>query len=224
MSCAPSRRAGAIVGQAFPYTPIANPRYFVLEWTFGIQEEEMQKVVDEARGKGAQAVVLLSHNGMGRRPEARVAPSPASTRFSAATRTTACRSRHWSRTAAGARWSQRGQQRQVSSACSTSTSRPARSPIFRYRAGARYSARLLPADPAMDKFIRGMRAPYAAKLDREACGHRGLLYRRGNFNGHVGPADPRRLDGREERTDRVFARVPLGHVAASRPGDPDGGI
>jgi sulfur-oxidizing protein SoxB len=54
----------AIVGQAFPYTPIANPRHFVEEWTFGIQEENLQKVVDAARGKGAQAVVLLSHNGM----------------------------------------------------------------------------------------------------------------------------------------------------------------
>ena len=54
----------AIVGQAFPYTPIANPRYFVSEWTFGIQEQELQKVVDEARSKGAAAVVLLSHNGM----------------------------------------------------------------------------------------------------------------------------------------------------------------
>jgi hypothetical protein len=48
----------------FPYTPIANPRYFVNEWTFGIQEDEMQKVVDEARAKGARVVVLLSHNGM----------------------------------------------------------------------------------------------------------------------------------------------------------------
>jgi len=54
----------AIVGQAFPYTPIANPRYFVPDWTFGIQEESMQKAVDSARGKGAHAVVLLSHNGM----------------------------------------------------------------------------------------------------------------------------------------------------------------
>ncbi|MGE5793043.1 MAG: thiosulfohydrolase SoxB, partial [Bacteroidota bacterium] len=54
----------AIVGQAFPYTPIANPRHFVPDWTFGIQEEALQKVVDEARGRGAQAVVLLSHNGM----------------------------------------------------------------------------------------------------------------------------------------------------------------
>ena len=54
----------AIVGQAFPYMPIAHPRYFVPDWTFGIQEETMQKAVDAARGKGAQAVVLLSHNGM----------------------------------------------------------------------------------------------------------------------------------------------------------------
>jgi S-sulfosulfanyl-L-cysteine sulfohydrolase len=54
----------AIVGQAFPYTPIANPRYFVPDWTFGIREQELQLVVDEARGKGAHAVVLLSHNGM----------------------------------------------------------------------------------------------------------------------------------------------------------------
>src|SRR5439155_12925831 len=54
----------AIVGQAFPYTPIANPRYFVPEWTFGIREEELQKAIDEVRGKGEQIVVLLSHNGM----------------------------------------------------------------------------------------------------------------------------------------------------------------
>ena len=54
----------AIIGQAFPYTPIANPRHFVSDWTFGIQEERLQKTVDEARAKGARAVVLLSHNGM----------------------------------------------------------------------------------------------------------------------------------------------------------------
>src|SRR6185369_7775068 len=56
--------AVGIVGQAFPYTPIANPRYFVSEWTFGIKEPELQKVVDEVRGKGVHAVILLSHNGM----------------------------------------------------------------------------------------------------------------------------------------------------------------
>src|SRR5260221_1918213 len=55
---------GAIIGQAFPYTPIANPHYFVPDWTFGIKESELQKQVDEVRAKGAHAVVLLSHNGM----------------------------------------------------------------------------------------------------------------------------------------------------------------
>ena len=54
----------AVIGQAFPYTPIANPRYMVPDWTFGIQDEEMQKVVNKARGEGAQVVVVLSHNGM----------------------------------------------------------------------------------------------------------------------------------------------------------------
>jgi sulfur-oxidizing protein SoxB len=54
----------AIIGQAFPYTPIANPRHFVPDWSFGIQDESLQTVIDEARKKGAQVVVLLSHNGM----------------------------------------------------------------------------------------------------------------------------------------------------------------
>ena len=53
-----------IIGQAFPYTPIANPSYLIPDWTFGIREEEMQKTVDEVRAKGVQAVILLSHNGM----------------------------------------------------------------------------------------------------------------------------------------------------------------
>jgi sulfur-oxidizing protein SoxB len=54
----------AIIGQAFPYTPIANPRYMVADWSFGIQDDNLQKMVDEARAKGAKVVVVLSHNGM----------------------------------------------------------------------------------------------------------------------------------------------------------------
>lgn len=54
----------AIIGQAFPYTPIANPRYMTPDWTFGIQDDNMQLVVNETRAKGAQVVVMLSHNGM----------------------------------------------------------------------------------------------------------------------------------------------------------------
>jgi len=54
----------AIIGQAFPYTPIANPRYMVPDWSFGIRDDELQKVVDRVYSKGAEVVVLLSHNGM----------------------------------------------------------------------------------------------------------------------------------------------------------------
>ena len=53
----------AVIGQALPFTPIANPRWMIPNWTFGIREREMQKEVDAARGAGADLVVLLSHNG-----------------------------------------------------------------------------------------------------------------------------------------------------------------
>jgi len=54
----------AVVGQAFPYSPIANPKHLIPNWSYGIRDQEMQQAVDEARGKGAQVVVVLSHNGM----------------------------------------------------------------------------------------------------------------------------------------------------------------
>jgi len=54
----------AIIGQAFPYTPIANPGYLIPDWSFGIRDERMQQMVDQARGEGAQVVIVLSHNGM----------------------------------------------------------------------------------------------------------------------------------------------------------------
>ncbi|HEX6958205.1 MAG TPA: thiosulfohydrolase SoxB [Ferrovibrio sp.] len=53
----------AVIGQAFPYTPIANPRYMIPDWSFGIDEEKMQEHVDEAKAKGADLIVVLSHNG-----------------------------------------------------------------------------------------------------------------------------------------------------------------
>jgi sulfur-oxidizing protein SoxB len=53
----------AVIGQAFPYTPIANPRWMFPNWSFGIREDVVQKNVDAARAEGAELVVLLSHNG-----------------------------------------------------------------------------------------------------------------------------------------------------------------
>ena len=53
----------AVIGQAFPYMPIANPRWMFPEYSFGIRDENMQSMVDEVRAKGADCVVVLSHNG-----------------------------------------------------------------------------------------------------------------------------------------------------------------
>ncbi|SON57430.1 2',3'-cyclic-nucleotide 2'-phosphodiesterase/3'-nucleotidase precursor [Hartmannibacter diazotrophicus] len=53
----------AVIGQAFPYTPIANPRWMIPNWSFGIREEEVAANVEAAHADGAELVVLLSHNG-----------------------------------------------------------------------------------------------------------------------------------------------------------------
>jgi S-sulfosulfanyl-L-cysteine sulfohydrolase len=53
----------AVLGQAFPYTPVANPRWLMPKWSFGIREEDVRTNVEKARNAGAQLVVLLSHNG-----------------------------------------------------------------------------------------------------------------------------------------------------------------
>jgi sulfur-oxidizing protein SoxB len=53
----------AVIGQAFPYMPIANPRWMFPEYSFGIRDERMQEVVEEVKAAGAELVVLLSHNG-----------------------------------------------------------------------------------------------------------------------------------------------------------------
>ena len=53
----------AVIGQAFPYMPIANPRWMFPEYSFGIRDENMQAMVDEVRDMGADCVVVLSHNG-----------------------------------------------------------------------------------------------------------------------------------------------------------------
>ncbi len=53
----------AVIGQAFPYMPIANPGWMFPEYSFGIRDKHMQEMVDEVKAKGAELVVCLSHNG-----------------------------------------------------------------------------------------------------------------------------------------------------------------
>ena len=54
----------AIIGQAYPYTPIANPQHLIPDWTFGIHEKSLRETIDEVRRHKVAAVVLLSHNGV----------------------------------------------------------------------------------------------------------------------------------------------------------------
>ena len=171
----------AIVGQAFPYTPIANPRYFVPEWTFGIQEQELQKVVDEARGKGAQAVVLLSHNGM-------------DVDLKLASRVSGIDAILGGHTHDGVPQptivANRGGKTLVTNAGSNGKFlavldldvRGGKVAEFRYRLVPVFAA-LLPPDPGMAALIAKIREPYAAKLDEPLAVSEALLYRRGNFNG-----------------------------------------
>jgi sulfur-oxidizing protein SoxB len=171
----------AVIGQAFPYTPIANPRHMVPDWTFGIQDEHMQKMVDEARSKGAQVVVVLSHNGMDVdiKMAARVRgidailgghthdgmPAPTIVKNG-------------------------GGQTLVTNAGSNSKFlgvldfdvRAGKVQDFRYKLLPIFS-NLLPADAAMQAHIDKVRAPYKDKLEEKLAVTEDLLYRRGNFNG-----------------------------------------
>ena len=172
-----------IVGQAFPYTPIANPRYFVPDWTFGIQEAELQKRIDEVRAKGAHAVVLLSHNGMdvdiklasrvtglaailgGHTHDA--VPQPVEVKNPGGTTLVTC---------AGSNGKFLG--------VLDLDVRDGKVRGVKYRLLPVFS-NLLPADKEMDALIAKVRAPHAAKLREKLAVADTLLYRRGNFNGTV---------------------------------------
>ena len=171
----------AIIGQAFPYTPIANPRYMVADWSFGIQDENMQKVVDEARAKGAKVVVVLSHNGMDvdlRWP----AGCAASTPSLAATRMTACRWPFRWPMGAARPWSLNAGSNSKFLGVMDFDVQGGKVADFRYRLLPVF-ANALPADREMDALITKVRAPYEAKLAEKLAVTDGLLYRRGNFNG-----------------------------------------
>jgi S-sulfosulfanyl-L-cysteine sulfohydrolase len=171
----------AVVGQAFPYTPIAHPRHFVSEWTFGIQEQNLQKAIDAARGDGAQVVLLLSHNGMDvdRKLAARVAGLDA-----------ILGGHTHDAVPSAVPISNRGGTTLVTNAGSNGKFLGVLDLEVKGRhvAGFRYRllpvfADLLPADAQMSALIAQMRAPFEARLAEPLAVTQGLLYRRGNFNG-----------------------------------------
>ncbi len=171
----------AIIGQAFPYTPIANPRYMVADWEFGIQDENMQKMVDEARGKGAQVVVVISHNGM-------------DVDLKMASRVRGIDAIMGGHTHDGMPVASvvknGGGQTLVTNAGSNSKFlgvldldvKNGKVADYRYKLLPVF-ANMLPADQEMDALITKIRAPYESKLSEQLAITEGLLYRRGNFNG-----------------------------------------
>ena len=171
----------AIIGQAFPYVPIAHPRHLVADWTFGIQEEKLQKTIDAALAKGAHAVILLSHNGMdvdlklagrvsgidvilgGHTHDA--VPDPVAVR-------------------------NRGGTTLVTNAGCNGKFLAVLDLDIRNKHVSGYQYRLLPvfsqmldADKDMAALIGKVRAPYEAQLGEKLAVSEALLYRRGNFNG-----------------------------------------
>jgi S-sulfosulfanyl-L-cysteine sulfohydrolase len=167
----------AVIGQAFPYVPIAHPRRFVSEWTFGIQETRLQAQIDEVRAKGARAVVLLSHNGM-------------DVDLKLASRVRGLDAILGGHTHDGVPAPVRAGRTLVTNAGSNGKFvgvldlQVGRSGVsdFRYRLLPVFS-NLLAADPEMAAYVASVRRPHKDKLEQKLAITEGLLYRRGNFNG-----------------------------------------
>jgi len=171
----------AVIGQAFPYTPIANPRYMVSDWTFGIQDQKLQETVDEVRGKGVAAVIVLSHNGM-------------DVDLKLASKVTGIDAILGGHTHDGV-----PEPVIVSNAKGKTLVTNAGSngkylgvldlnvdkggvKDFRYKLLPVF-ANFLDPDPQMEKLIHSVREPYLDKLNEKLAVTNELLYRRGNFNG-----------------------------------------
>ena len=172
-----------IIGQAFPYTPIANPRYFVADWTFGIKETELQKHVEDVRAKGAQAVILLSHNGMD--VDVKLASRVTGIDFILGGHT------HDGVPVPPVVKNAGGSTLVTNAGCNGKflavldlDVRGGKLQGFKYRLLPVFS-NLLKPDAAMAALIERMRAPHQAKLSEKLAVTEGLLYRRGNFNGTV---------------------------------------
>ena len=170
-----------IIGQAFPYTPVANPRYFTPNWTFGIQEQNLQKTIDQVRQKGVKAVVLLSHNGMDvdLKLASRVrgldailgghthdgVPVPVKVRNAGGITLV---------TNAGSNGKFLG--------VLDFDVKGGKVVDFRYKLLPVFSS-LITSDAKMSQLITKIRQPFEARLNEKLAMTEDLLYRRGNFNG-----------------------------------------
>ena len=167
----------AVIGQHFPYTPIANPSYMVEGWSFGIRPEEIQNNVDEARDNGAEIVVLLSHNGFDVDQKLAAEISGIDVILTGHTHDAVPKAIRIGQTlvlSSGSHGKYLGrvdlkvENGRVVDANSTLI------PVF---------SDVITADTEMANLIKTLRAPYEAECNRIIGQAGSLLYRRGNFNG-----------------------------------------
>lgn len=172
----------AVIGQAFPYTPIANPSRFIPDWTFGIQDQQMQSVVDMVRDtEKPDVVIVLSHNGMDVDIKMASRVSGIDAIFGGHTH---------DGMPAPTIVSNKGGKTLVTNAGSNGKFlgvmdldvKDGKVRDFRYRLLPVFS-NMLEADKEMQSYIDEVRKPYKAELDEELAVAEETLYRRGNFNG-----------------------------------------
>ncbi len=172
----------AIIGQAFPYTPIANPKRFIPDWTFGIQDQHMQAVVDTVRdNEKPDLVIVLSHNGM-------------DVDLKMASRVRGIDAIFGGHTHDGVPGAievkNSGGKTLVTNAGSNGKFlgvmdfdiRGGKVRGYRYKLMPVFS-NMLPADKDMQQYIDNVRAPYKEDLEEKLAVTEDVLYRRGNFNG-----------------------------------------
>jgi sulfur-oxidizing protein SoxB len=167
----------AVIGQAMPYTPIANPRWMFPEWSFGIRPEALQANVDKARAAGAEVVVILSHNGFDVDQKLATILTGVDVILAAHTHDAVPRAIEIGKTLVLSSGSHGKYLGRID---------------LEVRDGkvVDYSSTLIPVfsdvidrDPEMAAKIDEVRAPYESECQRVIGKSEGLLYRRGNFNG-----------------------------------------
>lgn len=167
----------AVIGQAFPYTPIANPRYMIPEYSFGIREEEMAKNVEKARANGAELVVVVSHNGFDTDRKMAQRVKGIDVLLSGHTHDAVPEAVQVGKTLLIASGSHGKFLSRLDLDVQGGEVRD-------------YSFRLIPIlsdvitpDPEMRKLVQEIRAPHEQEIRRELGKTESTLFRRGNFNG-----------------------------------------
>lgn len=172
----------AIIGQAFPYTPIANPKRFVPDWEFGIQQQRLQKIIAEIQATNeAEVIVLLSHNGMD--VDLKLAAQVTGLDVILGGHTHDAIPKPLSvKNASGQTWVTNAGSHGKFLAVLDLEVKHGRLADLRYQLLPVFS-RLLPADPEMTALITQLRQPFMATLRQPLTVAQELLYRRDNFHG-----------------------------------------